>query len=285
MLFYLDNWQSEGPDSDAAQDRPAAAHPPGWHPRAVALHPAPQGQQPNAQNNPQKHRSGLNENYARELMELHTLGVNGGYTQQDVTEVARVFTGWTLEEPRRGGGFVFRPRLHEPGNKVVLGHTIKDDGESEGLEVLDLLAHSPATARFICTELAQRFVSDNPPPSLIDGCRRHSSRAMAISRSASRPCSARPSSGRPKPTAPGSRPRWNSSPLPCARRRLRSPTLSRCWDTEQNGPAAATAATSHRLFDECRCVGELGGPARPHELRTCAGEQPACPEPISILRN
>jgi uncharacterized protein (DUF1800 family) len=176
MLFYLDNWQSEGPNSDAAQNRPAAAHvQPGWRPRAgwnprsVALHPAPQGQQPDSQNNPQKHRSGLNENYARELMELQTLGVNGGFTQQDVTEVARVFTGWTLEEPRLGGEFVLKPRLHEPGDKVVLGHTIKGDGESEGLQVLDLLAQNPATARFICTELAQRFVSDQPPQSLIDG--------------------------------------------------------------------------------------------------------------------
>ena len=101
-------------------------------------------------------------------MELHTLGVNGGYTQQDVTEVARVFTGWTMEEPREGGGFVFRPRLHEPGTKTVLGHKIKESGEKEGMQVLEILAHHPATAQFISTELAQRFVSDNPPPSLID---------------------------------------------------------------------------------------------------------------------
>jgi uncharacterized protein (DUF1800 family) len=100
-------------------------------------------------------------------MELHTLGVNGGYSQQDVTEVARVFTGWTIDEPQRGGGFIYRPRLHEPGTKTVLGHQIKESGEDEGLEVLNLLARQPATARFISTELAQRFVSDNPPPSLI----------------------------------------------------------------------------------------------------------------------
>jgi len=101
-------------------------------------------------------------------MELHTLGVNGGYTQQDVTQVARVFTGWTIDQPSQGGGFIYRPRLHEPGEKVVLGHKIKDSGENEGREVLEILAHHPSTARFISTELAQRFVSDDPPKSLID---------------------------------------------------------------------------------------------------------------------
>jgi len=162
MLFYLDNWQSEGPNSDAALGRPIGANAP--YRRRPWTYPQ---QQANAQNT-QKKRSGLNENYARELMELQTLGVNGGYTQKDVTEVARVFTGWTLDEPRRGGGFIFRPRLHEPGTKTVLGHQIKEGGESEGIEVLDLLARQPATARFISTELAQRFISDNPPQSLID---------------------------------------------------------------------------------------------------------------------
>jgi uncharacterized protein (DUF1800 family) len=113
-------------------------------------------------------RSGLNENYGRELMELHTLGVNGGYTQKDVTEVARVFTGWTLRQPRQGGGFTFEERMHEPGDKRVLGHRIKSGGEKEGREVLHILAHHPATARFISTKLAMRFVSDNPPPALVD---------------------------------------------------------------------------------------------------------------------
>ena len=101
-------------------------------------------------------------------MELHTLGVNGGYTQQDVTQVARVFTGWTIEEPHQGGGFIYRPRLHEPGQKVVLGHKIKEGGEKEGMQVLEMLARHPSTARFISTELAQRFVSDDPPQTLID---------------------------------------------------------------------------------------------------------------------
>jgi uncharacterized protein (DUF1800 family) len=99
---------------------------------------------------------------------LHTLGVNGGYTQQDVTQVARVFTGWTIDQPFQGGGFAFKPRLHEPGSKTVLGHTIKDGGEKEGMQVLEILARNPSTARFVSTELAQRFVSDNPPQSLID---------------------------------------------------------------------------------------------------------------------
>jgi len=101
-------------------------------------------------------------------MELHTLGVNGGYTEQDVTEVARVFTGWTLEEPRAGGGFVFKPKLHEPGTKKVLGHKIKENGEKEGLLVLDILAHHPSTAHFISLKLAKRFVADDPPPALVD---------------------------------------------------------------------------------------------------------------------
>ncbi len=168
MLFYLDNWQSEGPDSDAALGVPAhPQYPRMGGPLGGIGRPAPRPQ-PNLQNNQQKRRNGLNENYARELMELHTLGVNGGYTQQDVTQVARVFTGWTIEEPRQGGDFVYRPRLHEPGEKIVLGHKIKEGGESEGREVLEILAHHPSTARFISTELAQRFVSDDPPKSLID---------------------------------------------------------------------------------------------------------------------
>jgi uncharacterized protein (DUF1800 family) len=181
MLFYLDNWQSVGPHSDealgiktqSAQNHPRAHGP--WANGPFGTHPVrypqPRPEKPQSQPNAQaqqKRRSGLNENYARELMELHTLGVNGGYTQQDVTEVARVFTGWTLQDPRDGGGFVFKPRLHEPGTKTVLGHKIKDNGEKEGYEVLNLLAHSPATARFISTKLATRFVSDDPPPSLID---------------------------------------------------------------------------------------------------------------------
>jgi len=114
-------------------------------------------------------RKGLNENYGRELMELHTLGVDGGYTQRDVTEIARAFTGWTIDKPRQGGGFRFEPRLHDDGEKMVLGHRIKaGGGMRDGEQVLDILAEHPSTARFIATKLVRRFVSDAPPPSLID---------------------------------------------------------------------------------------------------------------------
>jgi uncharacterized protein (DUF1800 family) len=155
MLFYLDNWLSVGPDSDSAL---GIRRGPGQK---------PMGRFPAAPIRAQR-RNGLNENYGRELMELHTLGVNGGYTQKDVTEVAKVFTGWTLKQPRQGGGFEFNPRTHEPGAKIVLGHKIKENGEKEGYEVLHLLARHPATARFVCNKIAQRFVSDDPPPALVD---------------------------------------------------------------------------------------------------------------------
>jgi hypothetical protein len=120
---------------------------------------------PNAK---RKANSGLNENYGRELLELHTLSVNGGYSQRDVTEVAKVFTGWTIEKPNDGGSFKYEPRMHEPGPKFVLGHRIKPKGEDEGREVLHMLATSPQTAHFISLKLAQRFVSDDPPPALVD---------------------------------------------------------------------------------------------------------------------
>jgi len=112
---------------------------------------------------------GVNENYARELMELHTLGVDGGYTQKDVQEVARALTGWTIQNPRLGGGFVFQPRMHDAGAKLVLGHAIKaGGGQQDGEQVLDILARHPSTARFISTKLARRFVSDTPPKTLVD---------------------------------------------------------------------------------------------------------------------
>ena len=172
MMFYLDNWQSVGPDSQAALGGPRRF---GQNNRRFGQRRFPQGglgqgnngQQGNQQQKQQTKR-GLNENYARELMELHTLGVDGGYTQKDVTEVARVFTGWTIKAPRQGGGFDYNERMHEPGAKMVLGTKIKDDGQDEGMRVLDMLAHNPSTARFISRKLAMRFVSDNPPPALVD---------------------------------------------------------------------------------------------------------------------
>jgi uncharacterized protein (DUF1800 family) len=154
MLFYLDNWQSVGPDSELALYGPQQGGRRGRFPR-----PRPQ-----AKNRP----SGLNENYAREIMELHTLGVDGGYTQKDVTELAKVLTGWTIEKPQLGGGFKFNERAHEPGNKYVLGHKVSGHGEKEGEEMLDVLAHHPSTAKFISRKLAMRFVSDNPPQTLVD---------------------------------------------------------------------------------------------------------------------
>jgi uncharacterized protein (DUF1800 family) len=124
---------------------------------------------PPQQANQQRQRRGLNENYGRELMELHTLGVDGGYTQQDVVNVARAFTGWTIDQPRQGGAFRFEPRLHDEKEKVVLGHKIKaGGGQSDGEQVLDILARHPSTAKFIATKLARRFVSDNPPAALVD---------------------------------------------------------------------------------------------------------------------
>jgi uncharacterized protein (DUF1800 family) len=132
MLFYLDNWQSAGPDVN------------------------------------KRRKQGLNENYGRELMELHTLGVDGGYTQQDVTEVARCFTGWTIREPNLGGGFEFNAKLHDEGEKHVLGVTIPaGGGVNDGLKVLDILARHPSTAHFIAKSLAIRFVSDDPPEALV----------------------------------------------------------------------------------------------------------------------
>jgi uncharacterized protein (DUF1800 family) len=165
MLFYLDNWMSadpNGPHPDAGADRARSGRP-GRAGRgrllAMPQRPAQAKRAP----------KGLNENYGRELMELHTLGVEGGYTQKDVTEVARAFTGWTIENPRNGGGFRFEPRIHDNAEKIVLGHTIKAGGGiQDGEQVLDILAKHPSTARFIATKLARRFVSDTPPPALVD---------------------------------------------------------------------------------------------------------------------
>ena len=159
MLFYLDNWMSVGPNSMQAQGIPE---------RPVRY--GPYGRRfPNRNPNPRRRQNnGLNENYGRELLELHTLSVNGGYSQRDVTEVAKVFTGWTIERPLEGMGFRYDPRMHEPGPKFVLGHRIKPKGEDEGKEVLHLLATDPKTAHFISLKLAQRFVSDDPPSALVD---------------------------------------------------------------------------------------------------------------------
>jgi uncharacterized protein (DUF1800 family) len=187
MLFYLDNFQSVGPDSEfarfggrgnsrragtASRRRGFGLFEGGGRRRGRRDAEGRDGDQPITQNATQARQQrrpvGLNENYARELMELHTLGVDGGYTQKDVTEVAKVFTGWTVRQPRLGGEFEFNPHMHEPGSKTVLGQTIEEGGQGEGKKVLDMLAHSPATAKFISRKLAMRFVSDDPPQSLVD---------------------------------------------------------------------------------------------------------------------
>jgi len=166
MLFYLDNWLSVGPNSMQAEGIPARRGGPYYGPYGRRRFPGP-GPSPNA-NEKRKRNSGLNENYGRELLELHTLSVNGGYSQRDVTEAAKVFTGWTIEKPFEGGAFRYDPRMHEPGPKMVLGHRIKPKGEDEGKELLHMLATSPQTAHFISLKLAQRFVSDDPPTALVD---------------------------------------------------------------------------------------------------------------------
>ena len=148
MLLYLDNSSSMGPDSPQAEKAKVAA-----------------SRNPNAK---KKAPDGLNENYARELMELHTLGVNGGYSQADVTQVARILTGWTVDRPQRGGGFKFDEARHQPGAKKVMGKKFKEKGEKEGEQLLHMLATRPATAKFISRKLAIRFVGDDPPQSLVD---------------------------------------------------------------------------------------------------------------------
>jgi uncharacterized protein (DUF1800 family) len=163
MLFYLDNFLSADPNAaqrlaaQRATRQQRRRGPYGYPPRAPQ-----QGQ------NKKPQQRGLNENYGRELMELHTLGVDGGYTQKDVTEVARAFTGWTIEKPRENPQFKFDERLHDPDPKLVLGKKIHAGGMKDGEEVIALLSKNPNTARFISTKLARRFVSDTPPPALVD---------------------------------------------------------------------------------------------------------------------
>ena len=179
MLFYLDNWQSSAPEG-ARTAAPNSGNG-RMNPRNPNQMPAGSGNpnRPGQVNRPrtladlppgaQNRRRGLNENYARELMELHTLGVEGGYTQKDVQEVARAFTGWTIANPRQGGAFRFEPRMHDDGEKIVLGKTIKaGGGKKDGEMVLDILANHPSTATFIATKLARRFVADEPPKALVE---------------------------------------------------------------------------------------------------------------------
>jgi uncharacterized protein (DUF1800 family) len=173
MLFYLDNARSM---ADSTRPTLAAQNGPG----GIRVMPMRRGglgavlgamraQQMQRQQQQQRPRQGLNENYGRELLELHTLGVDGGYTQQDVINVARAFTGWTIKPPAQGGGFIFRPQVHDAGEKIVLGHKLAAGrGMDDAEDVLDILAKSPATAHFISFKLARRFVSDSPSKALVD---------------------------------------------------------------------------------------------------------------------
>ncbi|MDX2033618.1 MAG: DUF1800 domain-containing protein [Blastocatellia bacterium] len=190
MLFYLDNWMSAAPAAAADLRRKGDAMPVNRRrdrgfDRLEALRgrraaagrvddrmdreQSPAQPPLNAAGRIQRPARGLNENYAREIMELHTLGVDGGYTQKDVQEVARCFTGWTLRNPRQGGEFLFNPRIHDDGEKIVLGKKIAaGGGVRDGYEVIHLLATHPATAKFVSTKLARKFVTDEPPRALVD---------------------------------------------------------------------------------------------------------------------
>src|SRR6267378_3871285 len=161
MLFYLDNFLSADPRAAQRQAAERAARQQ-WRRGRFGM-PRPPATPQQAKKNERE----LNENYGRELMELHTLGVDGGYTQKDVTEVARCFTGWTMDKPRQYADFKFDERLHDPDPKYVLGKKIHAGGMKDGEQVIDLLVHHPSTAKFISTKLARRFVSDNPPPALV----------------------------------------------------------------------------------------------------------------------
>jgi uncharacterized protein (DUF1800 family) len=179
MLFFLDNWLSADAvawqklQQEQQERRQFRGGPFGGGPFGGARFPQG-GPAPNGNpNNPtasakQKQERGLNENYGRELMELHTLGVDGGYTQNDVINVAKAFTGWSIRQPRRDPEFYFEERFHDTSVKTVLGHEIHEGGMKDGEKVLDILARDPHTAHHISYELAQRFVSDTPPAALVD---------------------------------------------------------------------------------------------------------------------
>lgn len=164
MLFYLDNWQSQ-----AEANRPRLAAVPGRGGRGAAAGGGRAGRGAQPPLPPQIRNGGLNENYGRELLELHTLGVDGGYTQQDVINAARALTGWTFRGAAQGGGFQFVPFMHDAGEKKLLGQTLKANrGIEDGEQVLDIVARHPATARYISFKLARRFVADSPSAALVE---------------------------------------------------------------------------------------------------------------------
>ncbi len=180
MLFFLDNWLSVDPVAFKQRQQEIAIRRSRFQGTFASGTTPQQGffplpntgaaasAQADANARPKQQDRGLNENYGREVMELHTVGVDAGYTQQDVIEMARALTGWTIREPRRDPEFDFKPEFHAKGKKVVMGHTFDYGGEKDGEEALKMLASDPHTAKFISTELARHFVSDNPPAVLVN---------------------------------------------------------------------------------------------------------------------
>ncbi len=166
MLVYLDNWLSADPLASEQMQAELAARRRRFEGVFGPSLPPPPGGAIQAGN--KKRERGLNENYGREVMELHTLGVDAGYTQADVIAMAKCMTGWTVHAPRKDPDFFFDDRIHTYGKKVVLGHTFNYGGMKDGEEALKMLANNPNTAKFISTKLARHFVSDNPPPALVD---------------------------------------------------------------------------------------------------------------------
>lgn len=164
MLFYLDNWLSADPAAIKQAQEMRAIRQQRYYMR-FGMMPPPYGTQ---SARPKQDDRGLNENYGREVMELHTIGVDAGYTQQDVINMAEIMTGWTIRTPRKDADFFFNDRIHAQQKEVVMGRTFHDDGMKEGEKALDMLAADPHTAHHISLELAEYFVADNPPPALVD---------------------------------------------------------------------------------------------------------------------
>ena len=282
MLFYLDNWQSSAPEG-----APTAAPRPGnsrMNPRNPNRMPAGSGNptRPGQLNRPrtpadlppgpQNRRGGLNENYARELMELHTLGVEGGYTQKDVQEVARAFTGWTIANPRQGGAFRFEPRMHDDGEKIVLGKTIKaGGGKKDGEMVLDLLANHPSTATFhreqarpsLCRRRAAEGARRARGPPLPRDRRQHP-RSGANHRDLARTLRSR---GVPRQGQVTLRIRRQRGARHGYRPEQRHAARDGC---PQPGHAPLRLPAADRLFRQGRGLGQLGGAPEPNELRRLA---------------
>ena len=166
MLFYLDNWLSADPAAIKRMQEARAIRQQRRYMR-FGMIPPPYGMQ-GANGRPKQQDRGLNENYGREVMELHTIGVDAGYTQQDVINMAEIFTGWTIRAPRKDAQFFFNDRIHAEEKEVVMGHTFHGSGMKEGEKALEMLASDPHTAHHISLQLAEYFVSDDPPPALVD---------------------------------------------------------------------------------------------------------------------